>query len=124
MVDSCSGAFQFTGYTFLIRTLLREYIFLRRFIRTERVKALKDAWVLLREESWKIFYARQAEVISDVDGNDKDLLSLLIRGNSKTSAQEKLEDDEMMSQVSASTISISKGWTACGAQLDAILTLS
>ncbi|KAH9808915.1 cytochrome P450 monooxygenase [Melampsora americana] len=96
----CSGAFQYTGITFLIRTALREFTFLQNFIRTQRMNAMKEALNILTQQGWKIYRARHLELASGLEEDDKDLITLLIRENSKTSSGEKLREDEIMSQIS------------------------
>lgn len=96
----CSGAFQHTGITFLIRTALREFTFLQKFVRTQRTKAMKEALDLLTEQAWKIYKARHSEVDLGLEEDDRDLITLLIRENAKTASGEKLREDEIMSQIS------------------------
>ncbi|EGF99140.1 cytochrome P450 monooxygenase [Melampsora larici-populina 98AG31] len=96
----CSGAFQYTGITFLIRTAVREFTFLQKFIRTQRTKAMKEALRILTEQGWKIYEARHSEVTSGLEKDKKDLITLLIRENSKTTSGDKLREDEIMSQIS------------------------
>ncbi|KAG0141623.1 hypothetical protein CROQUDRAFT_663581 [Cronartium quercuum f. sp. fusiforme G11] len=95
-----SGALQFTGIPFLLRTALREWVFLQKFIKNERVKATKAALATLRKNSWKIYNSRKKEVASGSDEGTKDLISLLIIANLKSSLNDRLAEDEIMSQIS------------------------